>query len=81
MNNEEENNFNYYSIMYQNVLCIRNKLTLIQLSVENIQTDVIFISEHWLIVDELALINLVGYIIANFFCISTWQNNHFHRGI
>lgn len=58
--------------MHQNVQCIRNKVNQIELILDETQTDILCVTEHWLKCEELSSINLTGYDKANFYCRTTY---------
>lgn len=73
-NKQQTDETDRYSILHQNVQCIRNKLTQLNLLMANLQTDILCVTEHWLREEELASINVTGYVKANFFCRSRYSH-------
>ena len=47
---------------------MRNKLTLLESFSMSENPDIVIITEHWLVEEEMVTINIINYVVCNYFC-------------
>lgn len=56
------------SLLHQNIQCISNKILPLEMSLKNLDIDILLLTEHWKHTDELNCIHLSNYDLAANFC-------------